>query len=266
MAKTDFSNKRILLTGASTGMGRQLATMLLARGATILATARSEDKLKTLREETAGDGHILAGDLTDEAFRRQLVNCAEKELGGVDILINNAGIGAVGRFEDSSEADFRQLIEINLIAPVELTRMCLPMLRRSRRPHVVNVCSVLAYCGVPEKVEYCATKFALRGFSDALRAELRQDGIAVTVLNPSTIASEFWTEVQARSQTTKDLATEAQAKGISSQRAARYAVDAIAKQQNETAFPISGKMLVWLSRLFPRGTNYFAARTGGKNN
>lgn len=247
----EFHGVKIILTGASTGMGRELALLLVKSGGQVLATARREGKLKSLAEQSDGNIQTFAGDITLADFRSQLVEEAAGKLGGVDLLINNAGAGTVDRFDESTPQHFRQLVELNLIAPVELTRLCLPLLRKSNRPQIVNVCSVLSYFGAANKASYCATKFALRGFSDALRSELKAEGITVTVLNPSTIASEFWETMQAKEQG---------AAGMSPQYAAECAFHAIRRQRGEATFPFTGKLLILASRWFPTLTHFLASR------
>src|SRR5204862_1887651 len=117
---------------------------------------------------------------------------AIREFGGLDALVNNAGIGALGRFDQADEARLRQVMEVNFFAPAEFVREALPHLKAGNRPIVVNIGSVLGHRAVPEKSEYCASKFALHGFSDALRAELAPLGIDVLLVSPSTTTSEFF--------------------------------------------------------------------------
>src|SRR5204862_1604528 len=103
-----------------------------------------------------------------------------------------AGIGRLGPFEAADEARLRQIMEVNFFAPVEFIREALPLLAAGNKPIIVNVSSVLGHRAVPDKSEYCASKFALHGFSDALRAELAPQGIDVLLVSPSTTASEFF--------------------------------------------------------------------------
>src|SRR5205085_10807559 len=106
--------------------------------------------------------------------------------------INNAGIGAVGPFEDAGEERLRRVMEVDFFAPAELIRGALPLLKGGHHPIIVNIGSVLGHRAVPGKSEYCASKFALHGFSDALRAELAPQGIDVLLVSPSTTVSEFF--------------------------------------------------------------------------
>lgn len=260
MANNDFEGARIVLTGGSSGLGRELALLLTSAGGSVLTTARRREKLNSLVEASDGKITALAGDISSPEFRSELVEFAKTELGGVDLLINNAGAGEVDRFEETTPEHFQHLVDLNLTAPVELVRLFLPLLHASKQPHIVNVCSVLSYVGVKSKSAYCAAKFALRGFSDALRNELKPAGVTVTVLNPSTIASEFWESIDSANEENHERGRKAGAKGMSAKQAAAYSFEAIRKRRHEVAFPLSGKLLVLASRWLPGVTRFFADR------
>ena len=117
----------------------------------------------------------VVGDVTDPAVRQQLLDTARDQFGGLDGLVNNAGIGGIGEFSENDEAKLRRIMEVNYFAPLELIRLAIPELRKGHTPFIMNVASVLGHCAVPKKSEYCASKFALHGFSDALRCEKHYD-------------------------------------------------------------------------------------------
>ena len=134
-----------IVTGASSGIGRCLCELLVAKGATVVATARREHRLSELVQSAVGKGSIIpvAGDITDPALRERLIEVAREVASGndggndggrVDLLVNNAGIGAIGPFADASPDRLRQIMEVNFFAPLELTRSCLPLLRSGRSP------------------------------------------------------------------------------------------------------------------------------------
>jgi len=198
MARREINGARVIVTGASSGIGRAMAVELARQGALLVVTARREDRLAELAESIrAAGGRIetISGDITDEGLRRELVDRAVSAFGGLDILVNNAGVGAMGRFEDAAPARVRRLMEVNFFAPVELTRLALPHLRRGRRPMIVNISSIVGLRGIPFSSEYSATKFALQGFSEALRSELARSGIDVLVVSPGTTRTEFFDKV-----------------------------------------------------------------------
>ncbi len=195
MAFRRLDGQRVLLTGGSSGIGEALARRLAANGTKLLLTARRQDRLEKLSRELrelSGGICYCAGDITDPPTRHQLIQLAQQRWGGLDILINNAGLGAVGPFADAQPDRLRRIMEVNFFAPAELTRLALPLLKRGQAPLLVNVGSVLGHVAAPKKSEYCASKFALRGLTDALRAELAQQGIDVLLVSPNTTRSEFF--------------------------------------------------------------------------
>ena len=126
------------------------------------------------------------------------LDCARERFGGLDILVNNAGIGTLGRFDEADPARLRQLFEVNFFAAAEFIREALPLLKQGNRPIVVNVGSILGHFATPRSSEYCSTKFALRGLTDALRAEFSKLGIDVLLVSPGTTETEFFDHVVER--------------------------------------------------------------------
>ncbi|HLA84141.1 MAG TPA: SDR family oxidoreductase [Thermoguttaceae bacterium] len=198
MPKRHIPGSRVIVTGASSGIGRALAVELARQGARVVATARRQNRLDDLRrqvESTGGTIVTLPGDVTDPALRQSLVDTARGRFGGLDFLVNNAGVGAMGRFEDADPARLRRVMEVNFFAPVELIRLALPLLAEGTRPIIVNVSSILGLRATPYSSEYSASKFALQGFSEALRAELVCRRIDVLVVSPGTTQTEFFDAV-----------------------------------------------------------------------
>jgi short-subunit dehydrogenase len=251
---------RVVLTGASSGIGRELTLALARAGAETIAVARREDRLVDLAKSALGLIHPLQGDLTDPIFRGETIPQAiERRWGALDCLINGAGVGAVERFDQSNEATLRALMEINFFAPVELTRSALPFLRRGTDPGIVNVSSVLGHRAVPGKSEYCATKFAMHGWSDAVRAELADEGIDVLLISPSTTNSEFWESLVAGEGDARRTA-----KAMSAEVVARATLSALRRRRHESILSPGGKALVWLDRLLPAVADRLVARFGDK--
>jgi len=263
--KRTIADKCILVTGASSGIGRELAIQLAAQGARLLVTARRRRALETLVaqiRQSAGpqavEAESLAGDITDASFRQALLATARTRWGRLDILINNAGIGAMGRFADSDADTLRQVMEVNFFAPVELIRLALPCLRSGQQPLIVNMGSVLGHRAVPLKSEYCASKFALHGFSDALRAELARETIDLTLISPSTTDSDFF-EHAIRDSSARDW----KAGGATPVRQVAAAViRAMKLGKHEVVLSLGGRSLVWLDRLAPTWADRAVARWG----
>ncbi|EAQ77326.1 SDR family NAD(P)-dependent oxidoreductase [Blastopirellula marina] len=260
MARRQLRDQRAIVTGASSGIGRELTRQLLAAGAKVVATARREDRLQELAAEVAAPQQlvIVPGDICDGALRTALVSAADEHFGGLDLLINNAGIGALGPFADGSPERLRQVMEVNFFAPVELIRAALPALRRGRSPAICNISSILAHRAVPAKSEYCASKFAIHGFSDALRSELASEGIDVILVSPSTTESEFSSAVIEKSGRQP-----AKGKGaMTSADVAKSAIKAVQSGKHEVILSLGGKGLVWLDRLAPTWADWLVTRFG----
>ena len=156
MPRRSIAGGRAIVTGATSGIGRSLASQIYADGAELVITGRRADRLQGLIDEIKVAGRKIlpvAGDITDPQLRSVLVQTAMRELGGLDMLINNAGVGAFGPFVNSDEQTLRHVMEVNFFAPLELIRLALPELAKGNRPIVVNISSVLGHCAVPDKSE-----------------------------------------------------------------------------------------------------------------
>jgi short-subunit dehydrogenase len=246
-----LANARVLLTGASSGIGRELALALARRGARLLFSARRGELLASLAEECRQLGtqaEFLAGDVTDGGFRAALIDRAGISFSGLDVLVNNAGVSAHGLFAGSDEATLRQIMEVNFFAPVELTRIALPLLRSGRKPAIVNIGSILGHRGVPFNGEYVASKFALRGWTEALRAELAGDGIDVLLISPGTTETEFFDHLIA----SRGKLPWGKSGAISAAAVAEQTVRALERRRHEIFPNWRGHALVLANRLFPR--------------
>lgn len=185
-----LKNRRIVLTGGSGGIGSEVAKLLAAKGARVVVAGRRVEPLAALQKEifaAAGECHYVVADLTTHTGRQGLVTRASELLGGIDILINNAGLSSYALFSEESPEAIENLYQTNLIAPVLLTRLVLPQLLAQGHGHIVNVGSIFGSIGFACFVNYSSSKFALRGFSEALRRELEQDGITVTYVAPRAV-------------------------------------------------------------------------------
>jgi short-subunit dehydrogenase len=251
MSRRNIRDLRVIVTGASSGIGRQIALELARQGARLVVTARRADRLATLAEEiTAGGGRVetVAGDVSDPDVRRRTIDAARSVYGGLDVLVNNAGIGALGLFEDGQPETVRRVMEVNFFALVEMTRLALPLLREGRKPMVVNVASILGHRGVPHSSEYAASKFAVQGFSQSIRAEFHRLGIDVLVVSPGTTETEFFDRVIARNS----RPGWPDHKPVPAAAVARATVRAIRRGDHEIVPYFWGKVLCLLDRLSPR--------------
>ena len=190
----DPGRRVALVTGASAGLGREIVRLLVAeRGMAVLATARRLDRLEALRDEfPAGMVAILDGDLADPSFRERLWAWAEAQFPrGVDLLINNAGVGHYDDFADQPPDLIRQIIELNLMALMDLTQRAIGSMRPRGSGQILQVSSVLGFVGLPYSAAYVASKHAVNGLVKCLRYELVGTGVRVWAACPGQTRSEF---------------------------------------------------------------------------
>lgn len=180
-----------LITGCSTGFGRELARQLLERGNRVVVTARNPESVTDLAAIAPERALVLQLDVTDQAQVEAAVPAAMARFGAIDVLVNNAGIGYFGAIEESEDAEVRRMFEINVFGLAAMTRAVLPVMRRQRRGHIINIASIAGIRGFPGVGFYNATKFAVVGLSDALSQEVAPLGIRVTVVEPSGFRTDW---------------------------------------------------------------------------
>lgn len=177
------------ITGCSTGFGRELVKHVLERGYRTVVTARKPDEVKDLAAK--GEALVLKLDVTDQGQIDAAIKAAEDKFGRIDVLVNNAGIGASGRFDEITDLSlFETLMRVNYLGSVWSTAYALPFLKQSRG-RLVAISSLTGLTGVPKRTAYAATKHAMAGFFDSLRIELQQSGVSVTVVYPGFVLSEI---------------------------------------------------------------------------
>jgi short-subunit dehydrogenase len=177
-----------LVTGASSGMGKEIAKQLLADGFVVYACARRIEEMRDLEQQGA---RVLKMDITSKEDVAHVVATIKERLGGVDVLINAAGFGSYGAMEDTAIDDANYQFEVNLFGPARLTKALLPHMREKRRGKIVNISSMGGRIYTPLGSWYHASKHALEGWSDCLRFELAPFGIDVIVIEPGIIETEF---------------------------------------------------------------------------
>jgi len=254
-----IAGSRILITGASQGIGRSLAALLAARGGRVLAVARSHDLLHDLAQQVQSQGgtvQLVRGDITSPEDRRKMVEAATQHFGGLDILVNNAGIGATGHFADVSSERLRKIMEVNFFGLTEMTRVFLPLLKAGNRPAIVNISSIAGKRGIPARSEYSASKFAVQGFSEALRAELAKDGVDVIVVCPGLTQTNFSQNMLEQ----KALLKYDHLRGMTADQVALATLRAIERGKHEVCLSFKGKLLVLVCRFFPRLADRIARR------
>ncbi|WP_409061123.1 SDR family NAD(P)-dependent oxidoreductase [Streptomyces sp. SYP-A7185] len=176
----DFEGLTALVTGGASGIGRATAELLAARGA----------RVAVLDLDPGGVEKPLTGyraDVSDDASVREAVAAAVADLGGLDVLVNNAGIGAQGTVEDNDDAQWHRVLDVNVLGIVRTTRAALPHLRLSTRAAIVNTCSIAATAGLPQRALYSASKGAVLSLTLAMAADHVREGIRVNCVNPGTV-------------------------------------------------------------------------------
>src|SRR5207253_6409368 len=199
---------------------------------------------------------IAPADLTSADDRRRLMETVTAQWQGLEVVLNIAGIGSFGHFAESSEAVLRQIMEVNFFAPAELIRLAIPHLRRGDQPAIVNVSSMCGRRALPAWPEYSASKFALCGLSESLRAELVRFGIDVLVILPGLTRTEIGTHLlrnEGRMQI--DYAA-----GMDPEAVARQILRALQRNRNETVLGREARMILCLNRLMPRLVDRLMAR------
>ena len=255
----DLHGQRVLITGASSGIGRCLAEQAAAGGARVALAARTADKLQELARELTGRGaNVLAVpvDVTSQTDREHLFEMVREHFGGLDVLVNNAGIASFGHFATSSEEILRKIMEVNFFAPAELIRQAVPIMVKGQRPAIVNVASMCGRRGLPAWTEYSASKFALCGLTEALRGELARFDIDILLVLPGLTKSDLprhmlRNEGRMKIDFAKGMAPESVAAGI---------LRAMARNRTETVLGREARWILRINRFFPRMVERLMAR------
>ena len=195
------------ITGCSTGFGRALTEAVLEQGEIVVATARQPDKLNDLVLKYGNRILAVPLDVTQSLDIQTAVSQAIATFGRIDVLVNNAGYGVFGAVEEVSDADVRQQFETNVYGALDVTRAVLPHLRRQRLGHILNISSSGGFIGFAGAGIYCASKFAMEGWSEALAKEVAALGIHVTIVEPGAFRTAFNGTLVSPNQTIADYAT-----------------------------------------------------------
>lgn len=182
----DMRGQTVVITGATGGIGRAIARELSDAGARLILIARNAQRLSDLVEELGGSGHqAVSADISEDAGRQRIVDTCRKAGGqGISLLINAAGINRFGWFEKEAASAIRELLDVNLLSPILLTLDLLPLLQLQDHGRIINIGSTFGSIGYPGFSGYCASKFGLRGFTEALRRELADTGTRVSYIAP----------------------------------------------------------------------------------
>lgn len=250
-----LSNKIVLLTGASRGLGVDMAKHFAAKGARLALAARSEADLERVAASLPGETIVVPADVADLAALERLVKTVEGSLGAVDVLVNNAGIEHVGDFETMDVSLMERIVATNVTGLMWLTRLVLPSMISRGTGHIVNIASLAGLNPVPHNTVYSASKHAVVGFSRSLRAEMADHGIGVSVVCPGFVDGGMF--AQWGRKPPRGLAA------VSTEQVAEAVVAAV--ERNEGIVPV-GKGLArighWVGAIAPEFARKTAERTG----
>jgi len=254
--KRAIQGRRILITGASSGIGRSLAEQLARAGARLTLAARSEDKLQELARTIGGDVLVVPTDVTKAEDRQRLYDRVVQHFGGLDVLVNNAGIASWGHFAGSTEEILREVMEVNFFAPAELIRLAIPILVEGEQPAIVNISSRCGRRGLPAWTEYSASKYALCGLTEALRSELARFDIDVLLVLPGQTKSDF-SKHFLRSDGRMKIDFSA---GLPPEKVAAGIIRSLQNNRTETVLGWDARWMLFVNKLFPRLVDYLTAR------
>lgn len=238
----------VLLTGATGGIGLQTAALLATRGANLLLTARDENRLNGACDwlrEFGSRVEAVAADIATADGRQRVAAAAQAYPGGIDVLVNNAGINRFDLLDRQSDQDLEAVVNTNLLAPMLLTQKLLPLLRQRQRAIVLNVGSIVGSIGMPGQVAYCSSKFGIHGFSEALRRELQGSSVKVLYVAPRSTDTDMNDPLMREMNELTGVRTD------DSTAVARHIVDAITHTTRERFIGWPERLFVKLNALLP---------------
>ncbi len=259
-----LTNKVILLTGASAGIGRATAVALAQAGANVALVARRQERLEALVEALAaypGQRLAMAGDVGDEAFAQTAVAQTITTFGRLDVLVNNAGLGHRSHLADMPAADMHRLWDTNVMGLLYFTQAAIPQMKEQGSGHIINVSSIISQRPLPTMGLYCASKTAVNFISRTLRMELRPYHIHVTIVYPGRTQSEFGDALLGQPG-----ANPSRIARVSAERVAQAIVKAIHTGKTEVYITWIDWLFTHGNRLFPHATDWLVERIARRRN
>ena len=268
LRRYDFENKVVLITGGSRGLGLVLARQLAERGALLGLMARDALELARARQTISSQSlvQLLAADVTVPSQVEQAVNALVRRFGRIDVVINNAGQILSGPFDDTTDADFKAMLDVHFWGTLHVTRAALPHLAREGEGKVINICSIGGRIPVPHLSAYCASKFAQVGLSEVLAEELRSRGIRVTTILPGLMRTgshrQAWFKGhQAAEYQVFSLVGGLPVTSMSADRAARLILSAAERGKAEAIIPFSVRQIAKATAMMPNAAVAVMAAT-----
>lgn len=259
--KRRFQDKIVVITGASSGIGRALAIKIAEEGAKTVLAARREEELKSATEDIKERGGVAIFQKVDVSIRddvKELIKRTINEFKRVDILVNNAGIGLYGEVEKLDDDSLLRLFQINVFGPLYCIQEAIPVMKKQGGGHIVNVSSVAGKRAMPGVAGYAMTKFALHALSESLRIELLPYKINVTVISPGLIRTDFPDHAM-RAQGTPAVFSK-ESRKMTAEECAAIILNAIYKKKREQVITAGGKFIVFMNKFFPSLTDWLVAK------
>lgn len=250
-----FKDKVVIVTGGTDGIGKALVEQLLAEGASVATCGRDNDKLYNLQSgHPSSPLHTMVADVSNENDCRRFIETTIKFFGGVDILINNAGISMRAPLKDADIEVIHKVMDVNFFGAVYCTKFALPSIIE-RKGSIVGVSSVAGYRGLPGRTGYNASKFAMQGFLEALRTELLTSGVNVMWVCPGFTASNIRNASLNKEGERQGFSTLDETTLMTAEECAKITLRAIAKRKRTKVYTFADKRTIWLNKLFPSFTD-----------
>ena len=255
-----MTRKTYLITGASTGIGAALARAWAARGDNVVLAARNEDALKELARQCGQNALAVKTDVTDPKQCEAMVKAAVDRFGGLDVLVNNAGISMWARFREITDLSlFERIMRVNYLGTVYSTHYALPHLLASRGL-VVGISSLTGKTGVPTRSGYAASKHAMQGFLDSIRIELRGTGLDVLVVSPGFVKTDIRSKVLGPDGKSLEASPRDESEGMSVEACTSIIVRAVDRRARDVVMTPRAKVGMWLKLVAPGVVDRIAAR------
>ncbi|MDD5680930.1 MAG: SDR family NAD(P)-dependent oxidoreductase [Candidatus Omnitrophica bacterium] len=245
----DLKDKVVIITGASDGIGRKTALLLAKKGAIVVLVARRKEFLaRVLAKLTGGPGKHLSvtADISSEGDVKRVVEEVIKKYGKIDVLVNNAAISYVGRVKDMDMKKAENVININLLGTIRITRDVLSHMIRQKSGHIINISSILGKGAAPYRSLYCASKYGMEGFMESLRLEVGKYGINVSIIRPPSVRTNFSKKIELDSNVKHQALTNFKVIAV-----ARVILDVIRRPRREVNMGIFAKGFIFLNIAFP---------------
>lgn len=258
-----FTNKTIIITGASSGIGKELSIRLAEKNTKLVIAARNKQRLDEVANQCRARGSevvVVAADVADKKACKKIVEDAVKSFGGIDILVNNAGITMWAEFEKVTNLEaLEQIMQVNFFGSMYLTHYALPYLVKSKG-QIVGVSSLTGKTGIPTRSIYAASKHAMAGFFDSLRIELKEKGVAVTMIYPGFVSSEVRERALNGEGIPLGKSPVKEQEVMSVEECVRQMLPVMEKRKRELVMTTRAKVGLWLKMVAPGVTDNIALK------